>query len=310
MIHASRWKNRFGLIFVSSLISNLVLSLISLLIFINPAHSQITVVDDSAHTVRLSTPAKRVVSLAPHITELLFAAGAGHTVVGVSAWSDYPAVAKKLPIVADGNRLDLERIIDLKPDLIIAWKSGNNTHQIKRLKKLGLTIFESEPRSFDDIATSIERFAKLTGSSDGTHAAKTFRESHERLKQRYARKKSISIFYQIWPSPLMTLNDKHLVAEMFQLCGAVNVFGKLAPLTPSVSAEAVTKANPDAILMTDPESSGLDRWRCLPTLKATRFDNLFSVNGTLVNRAGPRVLEGAAQLCEKIETAREHLQKH
>jgi iron complex transport system substrate-binding protein len=108
----------------------------------------------------------------------------------------------------------------------------------------------------------------------------------------------------------MTLNDKHLAAEIFQLCGAVNVFGKLAPLTPSVSAEAVAKANPDAILMTDSGSSGLDRWRALPTLKATRFDNLFSVNGTLVNRAGPRVLEGATQLCEKIEIARDHLQKY
>jgi iron complex transport system substrate-binding protein len=286
-----------------------VLRLVLLLGLINSAHSEITVVDDGAHTVRLTAAAQRIVSLAPHITELLYAAGAGHTVVGISAWSDYPADAKKLPIIADGSRLDLERIIDLRPDLVIAWKSGSNAHQIKRLKKLGLTIFESEPRSFDDIATSIERFAKLTGSSDGTHVAKTFRENHERLKQRYAGKKPISIFYQIWPSPLMTLNDKHLVAEIFQLCGAVNVFGKLAPLTPSVSAEAVAKANPDAILMTDSESSGLDRWRALPTLKATRFDNLFSIDGTLVNRAGPRVIEGATQLCEKIETARDHLQK-
>jgi iron complex transport system substrate-binding protein len=287
-----------------------VLRLVLLLGLINSAHSEITVVDDGAHTVRLTAAAQRIVSLAPHITELLYAAGAGHTVVGISAWSDYPAEAKKLPIIADGSRLDLERIIDLRPDLVIAWKSGSNALQIKRLKKLGLTIFESEPRSFDDIATSIERFAKLTGSSDGTHVAKTFRENHERLKQRYAGKKTISIFYQIWPSPLMTLNDKHLVAEIFQLCGAVNIFGKLAPLAPSVSAEAVAKANPDAILMTDSESSGLDRWLALPTLKATRFDNLFSIDGTLVNRAGPRVIEGAMQLCEKIEIARDHLQKY
>ena len=300
MIHASRWKSRVLLCSV--------LRLVLLLGLINSAHSEITVVDDGAHTVRLTAAAQRIVSLAPHITELLYAAGAGHTVVGISAWSDYPAEAKKLPIIADGSRLDLERIIDLRPDLVIAWKSGSNAHQIKRLKKLGLTIFESEPRSFDDIATSIERFAKLTGSSDGTHVAKTFRDNHERLKQRYAGKKPISIFYQIWPSPLMTLNDKHLVAEIFQLCGAVNVFGKLAPLTPSVSTEAVAKANPDAILMTDSESSGLDRWRALPTLKATRFDNLFSIDGTLVNRAGPRVIEGATQLCEKIEMARDHLQ--
>jgi iron complex transport system substrate-binding protein len=130
------------------------------------------------------------------------------------------------------------------------------------------------------------------------------------LKQRYAGKKSISIFYQIWPSPLMTLNDKHLVAEVFQLCGAVNVFGKLKPLAPSVSAEAVAKANPDAILVTGTESSSLDRWRALPTLTATRLDNVFAVDGTLVNRAGPRLIEGAAQVCERIEIARDHRQKH
>jgi iron complex transport system substrate-binding protein len=302
MTHASRWKSRLVLGFV--------LSLVLLLGLIHSAHSEISVVDDGAHTVRLTTAAKRVVSLAPHITELLYAAGAGHTVVGVSAWSDYPAEAKKLPIVADGTRLDLERIIDLQPDLVIAWKSGSNARQIKRLKKLGLTIFESEPRSFVDIATSIERFAKLTGSSDGTHAAKTFRENHERLKQRYAGKKTVSVFYQIWPSPLMTLNDKHFIAEVFQLCGAANVFGKLKPLAPSVSAEAVAKANPDAILVTGTESSSLDRWRALPTLKATRLDNVFAVDGTLVNRAGPRLIEGAAQVCERIEIARDHRQKH
>ena len=141
MIRASRWKNRFELSLVSSLFSNLVLSLISLLIFTNSAHSEITVVDDGGHTVRVSTAAKRVVSLAPHITALLYAAGAGHTVVGVSAWSAYPAEAKKLPIVADGNRLDLERIIDLQPDLVIAWKSGNNAHQFKPLKNHRLNFF-------------------------------------------------------------------------------------------------------------------------------------------------------------------------
>ena len=193
MIHASYWKSRVLLCSV--------LRLVLLLGLLNSAHSEITVVDDSAHTVRLTAAAQRIVSLAPHITELLYAAGAGHTVVGISAWSDYPAEAKKLPIIADGSRLDLERIIDLQPDLIIAWKSGSNARQIKRLKKLGLTIFESEPRGFDDIATSIEQFAKLTGSSDSSTAAKTFRENHEGLKQRHAGKKTISIFYQIWPAP-------------------------------------------------------------------------------------------------------------
>ena len=297
MIHHGRWQRHWGWGFIS------------LLIVISSAYSEVTVKDDSANSITLVTPAKRVVSLAPHITELLFAAGAGHTVVGVSSWSDYPPEAKKLPVVAEGNRLDLERIIDLKPDLVIAWKSGSNTHQIKRLKSLGLTIFESEPRHFADIASSVERFAKLTGSGDGTVAAKAFREQLEQLKHRYSGKKTLRIFYQIWPSPLMTLNDQHLVADIFTLCGATNIFGQLPSLSPSISTEAVVKANPDAIIIVDASSATLDRWRSLRMLKATQKNNLFTVSGTLTNRAGPRIVEGAAQLCEHIDVARTYLQE-
>lgn len=284
------------------------LGLIFFLTLVETASANITVTDDGAHQVKLTTPAKRVVSLAPHTTELLFAAGAGHTVVGVSAWSDYPAQAKNLPIVAEGGRLDLERIINLRPDLIIAWKSGSNARQIKRLKALGLTVFESEPRSLADIASSMERLSTLTDTTEGVQAAKLFREHADQLKQRYAGKKPLRIFYQIWASPLMTLNDQHLVTEVFHLCGATNVFGKLSSLAPSVSAEAVVKANPDAIFLVDAEGPALDRWRALPQLKATQRNNLFTVNGTLLNRAGPRLLEGAAQLCDHIEVARSHLQ--
>jgi len=297
MIFPGYWKFHFGL------------GLIFFLSLIDTASADITVIDDSAHQVTLTTTAKRIVSLAPHTTELLFAAGAGHTVVGVSAWSDYPAQAKHLPIVAEGGRLDLERIINLQPDLIIAWKSGSNARQIKRLKTLGFTVFESEPRSFADIASSMERLSTLSGATEGLQAAKIFRQHAEQLRQRYAGKKPLRIFYQIWASPLMTLNDQHLVTEIFSLCGATNVFGKLSSLAPSVSTEAVVKANPDAIFVVDAESPALDRWRALPQLKANQHHNLYTVNGTLLNRAGPRLLEGAAQLCEHLEIARNHLQE-
>lgn len=302
MIHPNRWLCRLRL--------GLCLGVISLLVAITSAHSEITVKDDSANSITLTTPAKRIISLAPHITELLYAAGAGKTVVGVSSWSDYPPEAKKLPVVADGSRLDLERIIDLKPDVVISWKSGSNAHQIQRLKSLGLTVFESEPRHFEEITSSIERFAKLTGNGNGAVAAKAFHEKIAQLKHRYTGKKTLRIFYQIWPSPLMTLNDHHLVADMFNLCGATNIFGELPSLSPSVSTEAVVKANPDAIIIVDASSATLDRWRSLRILKATQKNNIFSINGTLVNRAGPRSAEGASQLCEQIDIARTHLQEH
>ena len=272
------------------------------------AGTGVSAVDDGGYRVSLPAPASRIISLAPHITELLYAAGAGQAVVGVSTWSDYPPAAQKLPVVADGSRLELERIIDLQPDLVIAWKTGSSARQVARLRKLGLTVFESEPRSFEDIATSLERFGALAGSTEGKKAASTFRAGLHELREHYQGRRKVSVFYQIWPSPLMTLNGKHMVSDALKLCGATNVFGKLAQIAPTVSTEAVVTANPDAIIISDERSNALNRWRSLSGMKAVQHDNLFTVNGTLMNRAGPRILEGTEQLCERVETARKHLQ--
>ncbi len=268
----------------------------------------VSVIDDGGHRVSLPSPAVRIISLAPHITELLYAAGAGPAVVGVSTWSDYPPAAKKLPIVADGSRLELERIIDLQPDLVIAWKSGSSARQLARLRKLGLIVFESEPRSYEDIARSLERFGRLAGSTEGKKAAARFRDSLQDLRERYAGRRKLSVFYQIWPSPLMTLGGRHMVNDALKLCGATNVFGKLTQVAPTVSTEAVATADPDVIIITDERSTAAERWRSLSRMKAVRDDHLFSVNGTLMNRAGPRILDGTAQLCERIDTARQRLQ--
>lgn len=271
-------------------------------------NTRVSATDDGGHRITLPAPATRIISLAPHITELLYAAGAGPSVVGVSAWSDYPPAAEKLPVVADGSRLELERIIDLQPDLVIAWKSGSSARQVARLRKLGLIVYESEPKSFDDIARSLERFGALAGSTDGKQAAAAFRERLQDLRDHYRGRRKISVFYQIWPSPLMTLNGKHMVTDALRLCGATNIFAGLQQIAPTVSAEAVVTANPDAIILTDERSPAAERWRRLSQMKAVRHDNLFSVNGTLMNRAGPRILEGTAQLCERVESARKRLQ--
>ncbi len=283
-------------------------ALLGLLLFAQSGvTANVSATDDGGHRITLPSPATRIISLAPHITELLYAAGAGPAVVGVSTWSDYPPAAPKLPVVADGARLELERIIDLKPDLVIAWKSGSSARQVARLRKLGLIVFESEPRSFDDIARSLERFGTLAGSTEGKQAAASFRKRLHELREHYSGRKKISVFYQIWSSPLMTLNGKHMVTDALRLCGATNIFANLPQIAPTVSTEAVVTANPDAILLTDERSPAVDRWRSLSQMKAVRHDNLFSVNGTLMNRAGPRILEGTAQLCERIDTARRRL---
>ena len=264
----------------------------------------VTALDDSGHTITLPSPATRIVSLAPHATELLFAAGVGGKIVGASEFSDHPEAAKRIPSVGGSMQLDLERIVALKPDLVIAWKSGNSARQLARLRTLGLTVFDSEPRGFDDIASSLERLGTLAGSDEGRVQAAKFRTTVASLRQRYASRTPVRVFYQIWPSPLMTLNDVHFVSEAIRVCGGVNVFGKLRPIAPTISREAVLKADPDVIFLSDEKVSAFDRWREFPQMKAVRHNKLFRIDGTAMNRPGPRLADATITLCERIDDAR------
>ena len=270
----------------------------------------VSVVDDSGHTVTLAAPAQRIVSLAPHTTELLFAAGAGHQLVGVSEYSDFPAAAKQIPSVGGSGQLDIERIVSLKPDLIVAWGSGNNRRQLARLRKLGLTVFESEPRSFEAIADSLERLGKMVGRDEGRLQAQQFRQQVQTLEKQYAGRSPITVFYQIWSTPLMTLNDAHIVSHAIKLCGGVNVFGQLKPLVPTISREAVLTANPDMIIVSDEKGNGLERWRSFKRMQAVVSGNLMTIDGGMMNRAGPRVIEATRTLCEQIDDARKRTTKN
>jgi iron complex transport system substrate-binding protein len=279
------------------------------LLFSMPAWAGVSVIDDSGQTISLQRPAQRIVSLAPHTTELLFAAGAGKKVVGVSASSDYPKEVSRLPLTGDSTRLDLERITRLKPDLILAWRSGNNPRQLAQLRSLGFIIFESEPRNFDDIASTLDKLATLTDSAQGHDAATQFTQAMNRLQMRYQSREQVSVFYQIWRSPLMTLNSQHLVSQALRLCGARNIFAGLSQLAPTVSHEAVVSANPDAILLSDESSAGIDDWTTMRQLKAVRHQQVIRVNGRLLNRSGPRMPEAVATLCEQIDSVRHHTQR-
>ena len=274
------------------------------------ASATVSVMDDSGNTVTLAAPAQRIVSLAPHATELLFAAGAGKQVIGVSEHSDFPAEAKNLPSVGGNGQLDVERILTLKPDLVVAWASGNNPRQLARLRKLGLTVFESEPRSFESIASSLERLGVLVGRDEGRLQAQQFRQQVQTLEQNYAGRSPVTVFYQIWSAPLMTLNDAHIVSQAIRLCGGVNVFGQLKPLVPTISREAVLTANPDVIIVSDEKGNGLERWRSFKRMQAVASGNLMTIDGGMMNRAGPRVIEATRTLCEQVDDARKRTTKN
>ena len=266
----------------------------------------VSVVDDAKRTVTLPAPARRIVSLAPHATEMLFAAGAGPYIVGVSEFSDYPSEAKRIQSVGSGVSLDLERILQLKPDLVVGWNNGIAASQLARLEPLGIPIYKSEPYDFDTIARSFERLAHLAGTDTaGMAAAKDFRGRLKKLRDTYEARRPVTVFYQIWRSPLMTLNGSHLVSSAMRLCGGENIFGNLPQLAPTVSVEAVVKADPEAIVASSGEQDDVFApWRRFPGLKAVARGNLVSIDGNLINRAGPRILDGAEDLCRKLDAVR------
>lgn len=276
------------------------------------AHAAISVKDDSGATVTLAAPAQRVVSLSPHATELLFAAGAGDKVVGVVAYSDYPEAARRLPRVGDNSALDLERILSLKPDLLVVWMHGNSQRQVEALKQLKLPIFYSEPKHLTDLPAAIETLGTLTGTPAKAQAsAQAFRARYEALRKQYASRSPVAVFYQVWTQPLMTLNGTHMVSDVIRLCGGVNVFADEAPLVPRVSIEAVLAKQPEAMFTATPGATTsakplatLEAWRKWPQLPAVAHNNLFGIDGDLIGRPGPRILDGARAMCEDLDIAR------
>lgn len=264
--------------------------------------------DDLGMRVVLQQPARRIVSLAPHLTELLFAAGAGDRVVGVGAYSDHPPAAKVLPRVGDSAMLDLERIVALQPDLLVVWQDGNAPQQLQRLATLGIPVYASRLGRLADIAATLRRFGTLAGTEVAAQArAASFEQALQALRERYSGRRALRVFYQIWHRPLLTVNDRHLISEALRLCGARNVFGGLAALTPTVDAEAVLAQDPDAIVTGSVDPRGpdnLDLWRGFPRLRATRRHALLTVDPDTLHRSSDRIVDGVRELCEKLDAVR------
>lgn len=271
---------------------------------------RITMEDANGQRLALSAPARRIVSLAPHITELVYAAGAGGKLVGAVNFSDFPPQAEALPRIGSYNALDLEAVAALHPDLALAWRSGNREAHLERLRALGVPVFVSEAGSLAEVAVSIEQIGTLAGTDEAaTEAAESFRSRHAALRTRYRDKAPVRMFYQVWNDPLMTINGDHLISAVIRLCGGTNVFAGLDQLAPKINAEAVLAADPEAIVasgMDQARPEWLDDWRRWRGLTAVARDNLFFIPPDLLQRHSPRVLDGAERLCHQLDIARGH----
>lgn len=279
-----------------------------LLAHLGSTHAAISVRDDDGNLVTLQKPAQRIIAMAPHVTELLYAAGGGDKIVGAVTYSDYPEAAKKLPRIGDNRLVDMERVIAMKPDLIVIWMHGSSERQIDTLRQLGVPLFHSEPQKLEGIADSLLRLGQLMGTeSVAQPAAAEISRQFAALAKQYGNRPPVRMFYQVWDKPLYTLSGSSIVSDAMRLCGGVNIFADLKVTAPVVSTEAVLQADPEAIFGTSEKNyGGVNLWRPYTTMKAVRNDNLFTLNGELLNRAGPRMVAGTAALCEKLELARQH----
>ncbi len=272
------------------------------------AHAELVFKDDTGREIRLKAPAKRIITLAPHATELLYAAGGGDRLIGTVDYSDFPPAAKKIPRVGSYDRFDLEAISALKPDLIIAWETGNPAAQVEKLKALGLTVYVTQPNRMEDVAGQLERYGRLAGSEAAAEAAAAqFRQRLERLRQTYADKPKVRVFYQIWINPLMTVGGPQIITDAIRLCGGENVFGQLSQMAPVVSVEGVLAADPEAIVATgmgDARPDWLNDWNKWPRMTAVKRGNLFHIHPDLMQRHTPRILDGAEKLCADLDVAR------
>lgn len=289
--------------------NRLFIALTAILAFSLPAAAaDLVFKDDTGQEVRLKGPAKRIVALAPHIAESLYAAGAGKQLVGTVDYSDFPPEAKKVPRVGGYSQLDLEAIAALRPDLVLAWESGNSMPQVDKLRGLGLTVYVSQPNKMENIADQLERLGQLAGTEAiAKPAADQFRLRLENLRKTYATKPTVRVFYQIWKTPLMTVGAPQIISDAIRLCGGENVFGKLKAMAPTISVESVLEANPEAIIATgmgEARPEWLSDWDKWTQLTAVKRKNLFHINPDIMQRHTPRILDGTEQLCQILETAR------
>lgn len=284
------------------------LAVLLLVCFSSELWADISVTDDAGRRLRLLHPAQRIVSLAPHVTELLFAAGAGTQVIAVSAFSNYPRAAQALPVIDGGVRLDTARIAELHPDLIVGWYGGNSRSDLDKLESLDIPVFIAEPQRLDRLPATLLALGRLAGSEKAAlQTVRKYRAALAKLREEYRGRKPVRVFLEVSIQPLATLNHAHIASDVLALCGGRNIFSASEDIAPAVGTETVTVEDPDAILFNETlgtASAVSDWWRSRSMPRAVRNDQIYGFTPELLLRQSPRVLEGARQVCVALDRVR------
>ena len=275
--------------------------------FPRDAIADITLKQANGDSLSLPEPAQRIITLAPNLAELVFAAGAGDQLKAVVEYSDFPAAVAQLPRVGDAFRIDLERIIALEPDLVIAWKSGNPQSALQKLGQLGLTVWQIEITTPEGIASAVEHISTAAGTQgQGQLAAEKLRNKLSELKRQNAGKTPVKYFYQIAARPLYTVNGQHIISRSLEICGGENVFSDLQTLAPQVSRESVILTNPQAMIAPEipGETPALQHWNEWPRLQAVQDESMLYLPADDISRAAPRLLDSMELACKLLDQVR------
>jgi len=302
---------RVGLAAVAGAPTGRLVSLLVLCLLVSCAED----VTGPAKVQQRDPPAQKVISLSPHLAELVFASGAGQKLVGAVDYSDYPEAARFVPRIGDSFRLDYEAIAALQPDLILAWQGGNPADMIQRLRSLGYRVMSLEATSLESIGQDLRRIGDALGTAD---TADQIADEYERelmsLREKYAGSAPVRVFYQVSWAPLFTISGRHVIGQAIELCGGRNVFAAMQTLSPAVSLEAVLDANPEAIVASDfgagraDSGTGLSGWSAWQHLAAVQRGNLYFVDADYMVRPGIRIIEGVRQMCDRLDRARSRIE--
>ncbi len=257
-----------------------------------------------------SAVAQRIISLSPHTTELLYSAGAGDKVIAVDADSNYPSHMRTLPKVATHISINIEQILTLKPDLIVDGEGYHTKAVLAQLRSLNIPLHEVQAKSLTDIAASIRTLGQLAGTTaiaDST--ANTFEERLQLLQSRYADTAPVTVFFQIWFDPLMTIGRSNFVNDAIRLCGGKNIYSEVEGHFPRIGIETLLIADPQLIVAYGKDAQAKtqlqDAWKEHSSLTAVKNNSFLIVPYALLSTPGPRVLEGVSTLCQKLDSIRQ-----
>jgi len=262
----------------------------------------------------IDAPKPRIIALAPHIVEMLFDIGAGAQIIATTEHADFPAAANKIPKIGSSLRIQLERVIELQPDLVIAWKSGNPSDDLARIKQLGFNVVYSQPDTFLDVAKELRLFGQLSGHSEqAEHVASKFLTDLASIKKQYGQKQLLTGFYEVWSRPLTTIAKGSWPQQFLEVCSIHNPFQHAKAGYPQVNIEQVLQTNVDIIIQPfakkQIDENGFN-WQQWPILPAVKHQQMIRLDADVVHRMTTRSLHALSDLCQQAEQSRLYYQQH